>query len=91
MQQMMQNYDVLLTAAAPGEAWGGRQATGDPAFNTAWTALHMPSVSVPAFIGASGLPIGLQLIGRFRHDDALLAATAAIGTELDVSTVGVKD
>ena len=91
MQQVMENYDVLLTATAPGEAWGGRQATGDPAFNTAWTALHMPSVSVPAFIGASGLPIGLQLIGRFRHDDALLAATATISTELDVGAVGVKD
>ncbi len=85
--QTMQDYDVLLTAAAPGEAWEGLDATGDPACNTAWTALHMPAVSLPAFRGENGLPIGLQLIGGFRCDAALLAAAEAVQQALEIGSV----
>ncbi|MGB7297986.1 MAG: amidase [Burkholderiaceae bacterium] len=85
--KLMQQYDVLLTPSAPGEAWPGLLATGDPVFNTAWTALHVPVLSVPAFRGATGLPVGLQMVGGFRADRALLVAAAAICAALDVGTV----
>ncbi|MGI9423950.1 MAG: amidase [Hyphomicrobiaceae bacterium] len=85
--ELMQSYDVLITPAAPGEAWEGLGATGDPVFNTAWTALHVPAASVPAFKGPSGLPVGLQIVGRYRQDAALLAAAKAISRAFDVETV----
>ena len=44
IELIMQDFDCLLTAAAPGEAWEGLEATGDPVCNLAWTALHMPAV-----------------------------------------------
>lgn len=85
--QWMQGFDLLLTAVAPGEAWPGLEATGDPVFNTAWTALHAPALSLPAFKGATGLPIGLQLIGGFRQDAQLLAAAESLRVELGIDVV----
>jgi len=87
MYETMQNYDLLLTPSAPGEAWAGLEATGDPVFNTAWTALHMPALSIPAFEGATGLPTGLQLVGAFRQDEVLLAAAESINTGLGIDTI----
>lgn len=85
--QTMQDFDLLLTATAPGEAWEGLEATGDPVCNTAWTALHMPAVSIPAFQGATGLPIGLQLVGGFRQDARLLAAAESVRAALNIDPV----
>jgi Asp-tRNA(Asn)/Glu-tRNA(Gln) amidotransferase A subunit family amidase len=83
----MQSFDVLLTPAAPGEAWEGLGATGDPVFNTAWTALHVPALSAPTFTGPTGLPVGLQLVGKFRQDAALLGAAEAVCAALDIGIV----
>jgi len=41
-----------------------------------WTLLGVPCVTVPARWGESGLPTGVQLVGRM-HDDARLMACAA--------------
>jgi amidase len=83
---VMENYDLLLTPSAPGEAWEGLHATGDPVFNTAWTALHVPCLSAPAFSGTKGLPVGLQMVGQFRGDRELLAAAKAVCEALNVGT-----
>lgn len=85
--KLMRDIDVLLTPVAPGEAWEGLQATGDPVFNTAWTALHLPAMSIPAFKGPTGLPVGLQLVGGFRQDEQLLAAATEIQAALGIGTV----
>ena len=74
--------DVLLTPSAPGEAPAGLGWTGDPAFNALWTALHVPCVTVPAGAGRSGLPLGLQVVGRIGEDAATLAAAHWIGAAL---------
>jgi Asp-tRNA(Asn)/Glu-tRNA(Gln) amidotransferase A subunit family amidase len=68
--------DALLTLSAPGEAPAGLDSTGDPAFNRMWTLLHVPCLSLPAATGVSGLPIGVQLIGRVGGDAALLSVAA---------------
>jgi Asp-tRNA(Asn)/Glu-tRNA(Gln) amidotransferase A subunit family amidase len=56
-------FDVLLAPSAKGEAPRGLAATGDPLFSRIWTLLRVPSVTVPGFTGAHGLPIGVQLLG----------------------------
>lgn len=88
---MMKEVDVLLTPVAAGEAWEGLLATGDPVFNTAWTALHLPCLSMPAFKGATGLPVGLQLVGGFRQDEPLLAAAESIQQALEIGTLRAID
>ncbi|MDE0176489.1 MAG: amidase [Defluviicoccus sp.] len=65
--------DVLLTPSAPGEAPEGLGMTGDPIFQTTWTLLHLPCVTLPFATGPNGLPIGVQLIGSRGEDAAVLA------------------
>ncbi|HVO15084.1 MAG TPA: amidase family protein, partial [Alphaproteobacteria bacterium] len=66
--------DAWLTPSAPGEAPEGLAATGDPVFNRLWTVLHTPCLTLPAGRGPRGLPLGVQLVGRFRDDARLIAA-----------------
>jgi len=68
-------YDAILTPGAEGTAPAGLESTGEPTFCTLWTLLGLPAVSVPLLQGASGLPIGVQLVGP-RHGDARLLRTA---------------
>jgi amidase len=42
------------------------------------TVTAHPAVSVPAGLTAAGLPVGLQLVGRYGADRRLLEIAAAI-------------
>jgi Asp-tRNA(Asn)/Glu-tRNA(Gln) amidotransferase A subunit family amidase len=66
--------DAILTPAAPGEAPQGLGYTGNPVFNRMWTLLGVPCVTLPAIWGDSGLPTGIQLVGRIGRDARLMAA-----------------
>ena len=65
--------DALLTPAAPGEA-PDIETTGDSVFNRTWTSLGVPAATLPAGLGPSGLPVGVQLTGRAWDDHALVRA-----------------
>ena len=73
-EQLFAGADIILTPSAPGAAPRGIGATGDPAFNRRWTALHMPCVSVPVHRSSSGLPVGVQVVARVGEDVAALSA-----------------
>jgi Asp-tRNA(Asn)/Glu-tRNA(Gln) amidotransferase A subunit family amidase len=64
----------MLVPAAPGEAPPGLGYTGDPVFNRMWTLLGTPCLTLPAVWGDSGLPTGVQLVGRIGDDARLMAA-----------------
>src|SRR3954452_22454268 len=67
-------HDALLTPAAPGEAPRGFGYTGNPVFNRMWTLLGVPCVTLPSVWWASGLPTGIQLVGRIGDDARLMTA-----------------
>jgi Asp-tRNA(Asn)/Glu-tRNA(Gln) amidotransferase A subunit family amidase len=69
--RLMRGVDVLLTPAATDEA-PARDSTGDPIFSRAWTALHVPCLCYPVGLGARGLPLAVQVVGRLEEDEALL-------------------
>ena len=72
---MFDEFDAILTPAAPGEAPRGLASTGNPVFCTIWTYLGMPAVTLPLLRSEAGMPIGVQLVGR-RGNDARLLRTA---------------
>lgn len=71
---LFERHEVLLAPSAIGEAPEGLSATGDPVFCRTWTLLGLPCVHLPFARGRHGLPVGLQLVGRWGHDHQLLAA-----------------
>jgi Asp-tRNA(Asn)/Glu-tRNA(Gln) amidotransferase A subunit family amidase len=74
--------DIILTPSAPGEAPEGIDWTGDPCFNSPWTLAWTPCVTLPAGSGPHGLPLGVQLVGAYGRDAALLDAAAWVEARL---------
>ncbi|AWY01595.1 amidase [Marinomonas primoryensis] len=64
--------DVILTPAAPDIAPLGQGATGAPYMSRPWQAMGLPVITIPGMVDSNRIPLGLQLIGRLREDDALL-------------------
>jgi Asp-tRNA(Asn)/Glu-tRNA(Gln) amidotransferase A subunit family amidase len=71
---LFRDHDVLLAPSAIGEAPVELTTTGDPLFCRGWTLLGLPCIHLPFARGRTGLPVGLQLVGRFADDHRLLAA-----------------
>lgn len=80
MTSLMEAHGLDLWAApsAPGPAPEGLTSTGDPVMNLPWTHAGLPAVSVPSGRDAAGLPLGLQLVGRWYGDEALLAYASEV-------------
>ena len=77
-RRLFDDVDVLLTPSAPGAAPEGLTFTGDPRFNKLWTLMGTPTVNIPFFKGKSGLPLGIQAVGRFGQDLRLLSVARAL-------------
>jgi Asp-tRNA(Asn)/Glu-tRNA(Gln) amidotransferase A subunit family amidase len=82
IDELFADADVLITPAATGEAPEGLGFTGDPRFCRLWTLLGLPALNVPGNVGTTGLPIGVQLIARPRHEDDLIRAAHELATKL---------
>jgi Asp-tRNA(Asn)/Glu-tRNA(Gln) amidotransferase A subunit family amidase len=76
LEEVFGRCDVLLAPSAPGEAPLAETGTGDPIFNRTWTLLGTPCVNVPGLAAPSGLPLGVQAIGRPFDDARTLYAAA---------------
>lgn len=70
--------DVVIGHAAPGEAPATLASTGDSKFNRLWTLLGTPCATIPVMTGPRGLPVSFQIIGRFGHDDHVIAVAKAL-------------
>jgi aspartyl-tRNA(Asn)/glutamyl-tRNA(Gln) amidotransferase subunit A len=88
LRRFFERYDLLLTPtlglpAFPLGLVGPRAVAGREVTHLGWTLCYpfnysgQPAVSVPAGWTASGLPVGLQIIGR-RLEDALVLRAAAM-------------
>ena len=73
LDRVFERYDAILCPAAPGEAPRLEEGTtGDPIFCSPWTLLGLPAVTLPLLTGDEGLPVGVQLVGRYLDDHRLL-------------------
>jgi amidase len=91
MNALLQRYDVLICPASivlpfPVEARDIRDAVGQRfdtyidwlAITYALTLTGMPVIAIPCGMSASGLPVGIQIVGKPRGEAALLSAARAI-------------
>ena len=77
-------FDAVLTLPAFGEAPKGLNYTGDAEYCAPWTLLGVPAVALPAGFGENGLPLGLQVVGRYREDYRTLRVAKWIEDAPDV-------
>ncbi|MBC7578968.1 MAG: amidase [Tardiphaga sp.] len=73
-----EKHDVLIAPSTVGVAPAGIDRSGDPVFCRMWTLLGLPCIHLPFAKGANGLPVGVQVIGRFDHDSELLQAARSM-------------
>lgn len=90
-ETLFASSDVLITPATLGEAPEGLQSTGDPFFSRLWTLLGSPTVTIPVTLGSTGLPIGIQLVGRIGQDSQLLAIARWFSQLLTNSSIGSEN
>jgi amidase len=83
MAPLLEGHDVLLTPVAPSPAPPGLSSTGDPMFCGPWSFIGVPSISLPSAVGASGLPLAIQLVAAAGREDRLFAAAAWCERVLD--------
>jgi Asp-tRNA(Asn)/Glu-tRNA(Gln) amidotransferase A subunit family amidase len=88
-QRFFARYDLLLTPQMPAGAWPvegpPREIGGVPTpgmfdrlpFTFPFNLTGQPAASVPCGFTAAGLPVGLQIVGRWHADTLVLQAAAA--------------
>ncbi|MNC96935.1 amidase [compost metagenome] len=59
--------------------------TGSPIFNTIWTYLGTPAVTLPPLQSENGLPVGVQLVGKRGNDARLLRSAQWLVNYIDGS------
>jgi amidase len=76
LDNLFERNDAIVTIPAVGEAPEGLASTGDASFAQLWTQAGMPAIAIPSGFGPRGLPLGIQIVGRYREDQAALEAAA---------------
>ncbi len=76
LDKLFERSDAIVTVSATGEAPEGLSNTGDPSFQSLWTQAGMPAITIPSGFGPRGLPLGIQVVGRYREDQAALEVAA---------------
>lgn len=79
--------DLWICPPAPGPPPEGLDSTGDPVMNLPWTQAGLPAVSLPTEPSRKGLPMGLQLVGRFGADEELVGWACKLAPSLGPFTV----
>ena len=82
---LFERFDFILTASAPGEPSDDLTGIQKSSFNRVWTMMHGPCVTLPAFTGPNGLPVGVQLVGPTGSDDRLIQLANWAWTALEAS------
>ena len=96
VRRFFETYDLLLTPQMPVGAWsaepgavqGPREIDGRPTptifdrlpFTYPFNLTGQPAATVPCGFTSEGLPVGLQIVGRWHADALVLRASAAFET-----------
>jgi Asp-tRNA(Asn)/Glu-tRNA(Gln) amidotransferase A subunit family amidase len=90
LDDVFNEYDAIVTPAAPGAAPRGLDSTGNPIFCSIWTYLGTPAITLPLMQDEDGMPLGVQLVGRRGNDARLLRTASWLATTLGKGRGGAK-
>jgi len=82
LTDIFKDYDIFISPSATGEAPDDLLAIEGGAFNVLWTHMYAPAVTLPAFFGPNGMPVGLQIIGPSGFDAKTLAVAGWVARRL---------
>ena len=89
MDELADKYAAIIAPSVVNEAPVGHGNTGDPAFCAPWTAMHMPVVNVPGFMGENGMPIGVSVVASRHRDQYLVRVCSLIHSICNCGTITV--
>lgn len=73
MRVLAEQADVLITPSTPTPSLADLTNTGDTRFQGPWTSCGLPTITLPAGLAISGLPMGIQLIASPFEEARLLS------------------
>jgi amidase len=82
LRSIFDRCDVIMTPSACGEATTDLAGVSNSAFNRVWTLMHGPCVSIPAYSGPHGMPVGIQIVGPVGSDGRTIATSKCIAEVL---------
>ena len=72
-EDLLLDFDAILTPSALGEApLLSHGTTGNAVCCTIWSLCGLPAINLPILSGNTGLPIGVQLVGKYARDAELV-------------------
>jgi len=74
MRKLAERVDVLLTPSTPTPPLPDLTNTGNTMYQGPWTSCGLPAITLPSGLSASGVPLGLQLVGAYMGEAGLLGA-----------------
>jgi Asp-tRNA(Asn)/Glu-tRNA(Gln) amidotransferase A subunit family amidase len=90
LEEAASAFDILLTPTTATPAPRDLGTTGDPGFQTPWTTVGFPTITLPCGLSSDGMPLGIQLAaGRFSESRLLAAAQwceVALGAQGDAGS-----
>jgi Asp-tRNA(Asn)/Glu-tRNA(Gln) amidotransferase A subunit family amidase len=86
LANLFERCDAIITPAACGEAVADLVSVSNSAFNRVWTLMGGPCLTIPAFAGPNGMPVGLQIVGPLGQDARTIALAGWIAARLNEST-----
>jgi Asp-tRNA(Asn)/Glu-tRNA(Gln) amidotransferase A subunit family amidase len=83
LAEIFERCDAIITPSTCGEAVADLVSVSNSAFNRIWTLMRGPCLTIPAFTGPHGMPVGLQIVGPAGEDDRTIALAAWIAARLN--------
>lgn len=81
VEHTLRGFDALIMPTTTTPA-GSPATTGDRSSLAPWSLIGTPAITIPSGLSCDGLPLGVQLVGRFGGDARLLRVAAWVERRL---------